>query len=257
MSKKLVSYSLFGTSPLYLDGAVRNARLVRTVYPGWIPRFYLSQEIPESLEHTLLEEGAEVIRKTRSGRIDGMFWRFLPAGESGIEAVIVRDVDSRPTLREADAVHEWMASGRSLHIMRDHPCHRVVILGGMWGCRGGCVSDMESLISGWNLWAKKGQDQDFLRDTIYPRFRNSLMVHSELFAYGDEDCRPFPSPRQGGEFIGCVVEADRDTLTDQQHAENIAVLERMELQRLPAARSRFKMVLRMEQWFRNFKPTAA
>ncbi|HPC77997.1 MAG TPA: hypothetical protein PK811_06665, partial [bacterium] len=44
-----------------------------------------------------------------------------------------RDTDSRLNPREADAVEEWIESGKSFHIMRDHPQHNVPICGGMWG----------------------------------------------------------------------------------------------------------------------------
>jgi hypothetical protein len=257
MMKKIVSFSLFGTSPLYLEGAVRNAGLVPRIYPGWTTRFYVSQEVPQACLEALGDAGAEIVRKTRAGKIDGMFWRFLPAAEPELEAMVVRDVDSRPTEREFLAVSEWLESGRTLHVMRDHPCHRVVILGGMWGCRGGAVPDMADQISRWNLWAKKGQDQDFLRDVVYPRFRHSLMVHSDLYAYAGEDCRPFPIPRSGGEFVGSVVDADRDTLTDEQHAENLVLFRGSSLQRLPAARRRPKIFLQVEQWFRNWRDQAA
>ena len=40
------------------------------------------------------------------------------------------------------AVDEWIKSGKSLHVMRDHPAHRIPagtnqmsILGGMWGLK--------------------------------------------------------------------------------------------------------------------------
>ena len=49
--------------------------------------------------------------------------------------MIVRDTDSRLGIREKLAVDEWLDSGKKLHIMRDHPYHRVPMLGGMWGCR--------------------------------------------------------------------------------------------------------------------------
>ena len=35
--------------------------------------------------------------------------------------------------REVDAVRVWEKSGKIMHIMRDHPHHTVLILGGMYG----------------------------------------------------------------------------------------------------------------------------
>ena len=46
-----------------------------------------------------------------------------------------RDLDSVFTAREAAAVAEWVASGRAVHVMRDHPWHGAAMLGGTWGTR--------------------------------------------------------------------------------------------------------------------------
>ena len=257
MAKRVISYSLYGTNPLYVQGALRNVRMVPSIYPGWTPRVYVSQEVGPSDIDRLIAEGAEVIRKERTGLIDGMFWRFLPAGDPTLDAVIVRDTDSRPTLREAAAVEQWLASGKTLHLMRDHPEHQVVIMGGMWGCRGGAVPDIQALIDRWGVWARKGQDQVFLREVVYPRFEHDLLVHSELYSYGDEFCLPFPIVRPEGEFVGAVVYADRDTLTDEQTLENSKRFEGLEHQHLPRASRRpwIKPLILTKQWFRSHLPT--
>jgi protein O-GlcNAc transferase len=250
MSRKLISFSLYGSNPLYLEGSLRNAQLAPSIYPGWRVRFYASQEIDDSLVRKLVDTGAEVVRKERRGEIDGMFWRFLPAADSSLEAVIVRDVDSRFTHREALAVREWIASGRALHIMRDHPCHRVVIMAGMCGIRGGAVPDIEQKIGAWSVWHRKGHDQDFMRDQIYPRLKHSLLVHSDLFAYQGEDCRPFPIPRERGHFVGCVIDPDRDEPTERQAREHEALFEDRSLQRLGPAKRRPRWAVHLEHLVR-------
>ncbi|MCE2812254.1 MAG: hypothetical protein LW850_17850 [Planctomycetaceae bacterium] len=256
MAKRIVSYSLYGTNDLYVQGALRNVRLVPKIYPGWTPRVYVSQEVQQDTIDALLAEGAEVVRKERQGLIDGMFWRFLPVGDPSVDAVIIRDTDSRPTIREALAVEQWLDSGRTLHLMRDHPEHQVVIMGGMWGCKGGAVGDIQDLIDRWGVWARKGQDQVFLREVIYPRFENDLLVHSELFSYGNEFCLPFPIPRPLGEFVGAVVLPDRDTLTEQQIQENSKRFEGLEHQHLPRPSRRpwIKPLMLTKQWIRSRLP---
>jgi hypothetical protein len=62
-----------------------------------------------------------------------MFWRFLVADDDSVDRFIVRDADSRLNAREAAAVLEWVQSGSSCHIMRDHPNHVQIMNGGMWG----------------------------------------------------------------------------------------------------------------------------
>ena len=50
-----------------------------------------------------------------------------------VEYFVSRDLDSHLGEREASAVTEWMRSGKSFHIMRDHEAHCVPINGGAWG----------------------------------------------------------------------------------------------------------------------------
>jgi len=38
--KKIVAFSLWGNNPKYTVGAVRNAELTPSIYPGWTARFY-------------------------------------------------------------------------------------------------------------------------------------------------------------------------------------------------------------------------
>src|SRR5882757_6760699 len=63
----------------------------------------------------------------------GMTWRFLVLGDPLVDIFVIRDLDSRLSHRERQAVAEWENSNFSLHAMRDHPFHNVKLLGGMWG----------------------------------------------------------------------------------------------------------------------------
>ena len=46
-----------------------------------------------------------------------------------------RDLDSQFSEREQAAVQEWLQSNKAFHITRDHPAHKLPILGGCWGCK--------------------------------------------------------------------------------------------------------------------------
>ena len=48
---------------------------------------------------------------------------------------IFRDLDSRPSQREVNAVNEWLQSKHPFHVMRDHPGHDLPMLAGMWGIK--------------------------------------------------------------------------------------------------------------------------
>lgn len=52
-----------------------------------------------------------------------------------VEVALFRDLDSRPSRREMEAVEEWMLSKHVVHVMRDHPGHDMPILAGMWGVK--------------------------------------------------------------------------------------------------------------------------
>jgi hypothetical protein len=204
---KLISFSLYGDTSVYQSGAIKNAVLARTIYPGWTCRFYVSQEIPLSVIQKLKSEKAEIVPMVRRGNIDGMFWRFLPVSEEKWDAVIVRDVDSPLCGREALAVDEWLNSNKAFHIMRDHPAHAAPVLGGMWGAKRGMIRNMESRIKKWEKRLgtnafDKSMDQVFLFGELYPLMKDNAMIHSDLIRYNDEGLTPFPSPRKGGEFVG-------------------------------------------------------
>ena len=68
-----------------------------------------------------------------------------------VEFALVRDVDSRPTVRELLAVNEWMSSGLKFHTIRDHLQHRVPVMGGMFGMRRGLFDDGEKSLQLTNL----------------------------------------------------------------------------------------------------------
>lgn len=257
MPKRVISFSVFGDAPLYLEGAYRNVCLAGRIYPGWKARVYCSHEIPGSLISRMQEAGAEIVHKRRLSAVDGTFWRFLPLADPKLDAVIIRDVDSRLNHREKAAVDEWLASRRLLHIMRDHPLHKVPIMAGMWGGRGGCVPDMEHLITGWNLWQNKGQDQDFLRDQIYPRFEGDCVVHSNFYEYDGEIAVPFPTERNDGEYVGCVVPEHCDSISEEENRKNLHLFQRTSLRRLPKVRTKPKVILLAEQWFRNIRRKAS
>ena len=61
--KKIISFSLWGDSPFYIDGAYKNIELAKEIYPDWICRFYVaSKNTPEEVTEKLRSfENVEVI----------------------------------------------------------------------------------------------------------------------------------------------------------------------------------------------------
>ncbi len=215
--KKVICFSLWGSDPKYTIGAIRNAELTKTVFPGWVSRFYVGTSVPGDIISSLISLDAEIVRMETPGDWSGMFWRFGAIADSDVEVMISRDTDSRLSYREWAAVNEWLESGKLFHIMRDHPEHNAPILGGMWGAKSPVLQDMNHLIGAYttgNFWQV---DQNFLREVVFPRISYTAKVHDEFF----EGC-PFPTERIGLEFIGQVFNENEETVK-----EHLDILERV------------------------------
>ena len=186
--KRIVSLSVFGDNPRYLEGARRQYELAKYWYPGWEFRLYIDDASRVDLP------GANVIEV--KSQTNGMFWRFYPLFEDAV--VLVRDADSRITAREAMAVYEWLASGRRFHLMRDHAWHRTSINAGMLGVLGPlsaelALSMMVASIGG----CEYGRDEDWLEANVYPL--GDAMLHTLDSGWFKESRKNMANPY---EFVG-------------------------------------------------------
>lgn len=203
--KRVVSFSLWGSKEVYLQGALDAVDQVHAYYPGWEPWFYLRADVPESTRRKLKQRGACLHDGQEWGAWAGMFWRFFAASDPSVEIMLSRDVDTVILDREVKAVNEWIDSGKVLHIMRDHPKHEMPIMGGMWGCRANAFRDIADLIARWNRFDRYGCDQEFLARVIYPKFMRDAWIHSECVHFSNERIRSFPTKRDGDLFIGMAL----------------------------------------------------
>lgn len=198
---KVISFSLWGDSPKYCTGAIRNSEIAKKHYAGWEVWFYCAKSVPAVVKQSLIANGARVIEKESQGDWTGTFWRFEPIAEPDVEVMISRDTDSRISEREAVAVNTWLSSDKLFHVMRDHPAHSTEIMAGMWGAKKPILGDMNHLISAYMKIDTKQADQNFLREVVWPRVVYSTLTHDEFFAK-----MPFPTSRIGGEFVGQVFD---------------------------------------------------
>jgi len=195
---KLVSFSLWGDAPKYVQGAIRNAELAPSVYAGWTCRFYCGASVPGSaLDRLAGFPHVQIVRRPAPGDWTSMFWRFEAAADPDADAIVVRDTDSRLNAREGAAVDAWLASGADAHVMRDHPQHDAPMLGGLWGVRRGVLPAIGPAIQAYPRGDHWQIDQEFLAAVIAPRLRPRWLEHDEYFAG-----RPFPTPRRWREFVG-------------------------------------------------------
>ncbi len=225
---RLISFSLFGRYPKYLRGMQRNIELCSEIYPDWQVVIYHDESIHDrELEHFA---GQKVwLRDMSDSGISPASWRFL-AHDENCERFMVRDADSRITRREAAAVDHWEASGRTLHIMRDHPLHDFRILGGMWGMltvEGFCMREEILKHQGQRMEQARDRDQwwmtdqDFLKDVIYPRYANprDSDIHNAMDFMSRVDWKhehwalDFPTPINADKhFIGEIFDYDENGL---------------------------------------------
>lgn len=212
ITKKVISFSIWGSDSSYWEGAFKNIDLAHKLYPGWIVRFYHDSTMPMADRQRFLRRlGVELIPKQYyRDPWFGLYWRFCPMyDDQTIERFVVRDTDARISPREVDAVNEWIESGKPFHIMRDNTAHNIPILGGMWGAIPGCIPKFADNIRRWMHNVKgdpkntrgqfHGTDQDFLGQYAWPHIKNNHIAHGIKYL-GNE--RPFRVENPDGYKVG-------------------------------------------------------
>ena len=175
---QIITFSLFGDKKIYCQGAVENARLAKTIYPGWIARFYIAQDVPAQYVDQLKSHGAEIIHCEQRGPYDGLIWRFRPFNESNVDVWISRDCDSRLSWREKRAVDEWMSSGKSVHLMRDGHNHAYTIMAGMFGINNNLFHARYGKIDfGNQVLMNREDDQTILHRLAWPHAQHDHVCH--------------------------------------------------------------------------------
>jgi hypothetical protein len=233
---KVISFSLYGNLPKYTVGAIRNAESKKDYFSDWELRIYHDKTVPvevlktlDKLEVNLVdvsESKSEIYYPTKEeSKTYGMFWRFVPAGDSGIDYFVSRDTDSRFSEREVLAVNEWIESGNSFHIIREHPWgHTWVINGGMWGCEGGFIEGIDQSIKEYLLTSKwsheQAADQWFLKECIYPVVKNYAFITDEFINY-EERSVPIKRDRALDDFAFIGEPFDENENYDQSHRDLI------------------------------------
>ena len=200
---KIISFCLYGDNPKYTIGAIKNAKLAKTLYPDWKCMFFCDSSVSVDIINRLKDfNNTIVIMKDGNNDAGGMFWRFEPISYSAVDVMIVRDTDSRLSEREVAAVNDWLDSGKLFHIMHDHPWHGPnCIVGCMFGIRKPLLTNIISLIEDWPHKKYYNDDQHFLNTIILPMVKNETCYHDEINL--SIDC-PFPTKRIGLEFVGNV-----------------------------------------------------
>jgi len=169
---KLISMSVYGNNPRYIIGAKRQIELAKQHYPDWNIRIYTDniknfQNDPVELV-PILDGGFP------------MFHRFYPMFESSENITMVRDSDSRITIREKMCIDEWLNSDKIFHTFKDHDAHfEFPIIGCAFALKGQLPDKILEIMERYmNQHKFYLSDQFFLRDCVYPLVKNSTLLHS-------------------------------------------------------------------------------
>lgn len=206
-----ISFSLYGSNPKYLVGAIRNAEQIRRFYPDFVPLFYVDPVVSESCITDLEALGARVYQMINSSQVSNlMMWRFMAVEKPDADVVLVRDADSRFSERESRAVDQWLRSDKLFHSMRDYPAHDTEIMGGMWGWKKPLRLTMYDDSVNWLRLAanKLVVDQQFLSEIVWPKVEHTVMQHDSFFRDKYPGSIPFPDgdSTEDGSFVGEIFD---------------------------------------------------
>lgn len=215
---KIISFCLYGHSDFYCLGLIENINIINEKYNDWKIYVYYNN-IPDNIINILKnKENTYLFECNHRGyKWEGMFWRFYPIEDENIDYFLSRDADSRISDREMNLVNYWISSNTSFHIIRDHPFHRIEILGGMFGVNLKKIKNLlinnnfkninyyiEEYNNIYNKDVEKWPDQDFLQKFIYPIIKNDNISHIsyENLRYSKNDIL-IPTDSN---FIGCPIQ---------------------------------------------------
>ncbi len=193
--RKAIAFSLWGDAPRYTVGMVKNAIIAPHVFEDWQLVVFHDATVPTSILQDLHGMGV-VLRDASAFPEKPMFWRFLINDMA--ERWIVRDADSRLSVRDLAAVEAWVRTGKRWHVIRDDRAHTQPVLGGLWGgFKTGL--NMRALLSEWPMKAEYNDDQRWLADRMWEqRIRGDCCVHDSNAGTG------IPRDRFGHYFVGQV-----------------------------------------------------
>lgn len=212
---KVISFSLFGDDDRYTYGAIKNAELAQTTMPDFECWFYVDETVPKwCIKQLSSFNNTKIIKNTLPNNVPKTLSRFLAFEKADI--IVVRDTDDRMSVRSAVAVQEWIDSGLSFHIIKDHPeGHSALILAGMWGGKGQELRNIKELILSYyetNREISRNSDQEFLANIIYPKILNNCLFHNEFYTpkiLGHSKMIKFSTPnRYPSNYIGVALNKD-------------------------------------------------
>jgi len=216
--EKVFSFTLYGSNPLYTEGAIRNAIQIPKIFGNeYTVQFYVI-DIEQSVIDRLRSLKAKVIEMKNhplNKMKDYKFFRFLAIKEDNI--VFFRDCDSIVSYREKIMINEFLSSNKKLHIIRDHPNHKEHIMAGLFGFNKCGIPNhlLLELINQSNLKDinQYNVDQLFLAKFIYPLFKKDMLIHDNFNNFNREKDELVIKHPRTIRHLGQVI---HDTVTDDE-----------------------------------------
>lgn len=193
----VIVYQLWGKNDLYIQGLLHNLDQYKKYYPGWIPILY----IEEGISVTTPPEVLVVVSKDDGW--NNWCWRLNVLDDFCFERAIFRDCDSRLNTKEKACVERWIELDKAAYVSHDHDAHSAPIMAGMWGIKGGILTNVKQAYQDWLTKNQHlimyGVDQYFLHHWALPQIRGSLCRFNKRFG--------FPSDKiDVGEYIGQKIQ---------------------------------------------------
>lgn len=232
-NQNIVSFTFFESSEEvpkndhirgYFVGIHENLKLIKQFYPGFIMRLYYQagSEVKAKLcEIACSDPGLDLCPATaipklgNASRVYPLLWRFLPAIDPQVEIFLSRDLDSRVSEREAAAFQQFLDSKAKIHIMRDHPAHGAVMMGGTWAARVSSTRNrfkksFSELFKNGLAYIdrfKGGWDQVALQRYVWPWAKKMAFIHDSYTCKKFSYTHPFPTKRKlgVGNYVGSVL----------------------------------------------------
>lgn len=222
--KKVLSVCLWGNLPIYNIGAIRNAYLCKNFYPNFEYWIYIHKpSVPENTINELLKrDNVKIIFKDDDlNNCSPMSWRFESIDDNDVEIMLSRDIDTMILEREVVATNEWIQSGKSFHIMRDHPHHNGwYIFAGLFSTRKiNTIPSWIDLLNKKEYIKYRESDQDFLNKYIYPLIKDDCLIHDNFWRIEDH-CQYFSTKYNDiCDFVGMYVNPDESR--SERHMKDI------------------------------------
>ena len=224
---KVIAMSLDDRMDKHTFGAIRNIILSGIVFPGWTVRVYLQHSssnsgLPQNLAALLRTHPFQFVYVNNEIRkLDPSLWPLLAVDDTTVDYLLVRKPTGRLSARDAAIVSVWLDTGKTVHVIKDHPVHSGdKIVAGLWGIN---AKDLRKRARKWGFRKRllaSSNETDFLNHALWPKLADQALCHDSCWS--TKYCKPFPVKRVGQEYLGQEFDSNDEPIVDV-NAPNITV----------------------------------